>query len=75
MPLRDVTLSLIPLFADVLVSSQTVSAHSRVSKHLFEILEEVQDYATQCLWFYNHEQPYKANSDNPPLDNPPLKVA
>lgn len=38
-----------------------------VSKHLFETLEEVQDYATKWLWFYNHERPHKANGGKPPL--------
>ena len=41
--------------------------YSWVSKHLFETLEEVQDYATQWLWFYNHERPHKANDGKPPL--------
>ncbi len=30
--------------------------YSWVSKHLFETLDEVQDYATSWLWFYNHER-------------------
>lgn len=41
--------------------------YSWVSKHLFETLEEVQDYATRWLWFYNHERPHKANGGRPPL--------
>ena len=41
--------------------------YSWVSKHLFDTLEEVQDYATQWLWFYNHERPHKANGGKPPL--------
>lgn len=40
--------------------------YSWVSKHLFETLEDVQDYATQWLWFYNHERPHKANGGQPP---------
>jgi len=40
--------------------------YSWVSKHLFERLEDVQDYATQWLWFYNHERPHKANGGKPP---------
>ncbi|MCU4366622.1 transposase, partial [Acinetobacter variabilis] len=28
-----------------------------LSKYLFDILEEVQDYATIWLWHYNHERP------------------
>ncbi len=38
-----------------------------VSTHRIETLEEVQDYATQWLWFYNHERPHKANGGRPPL--------
>lgn len=41
--------------------------YSWVSKHLFDSLEEVQDYATQWLWFYNHQRPHKANGGKPPL--------
>ena len=41
--------------------------YSWVSKHLFETLEEVQDYATEWLWFYNHRRPHKANNGKPPL--------
>ncbi len=41
--------------------------YSWVSKHLFESLEEVQEYATEWLWFYNHERPHKANNGRPPL--------
>lgn len=41
--------------------------YSLVSKHLFESIEEVQDYATQWLWFYNHERLHKANNGRPPL--------
>jgi putative transposase len=40
---------------------------SRVSKYLFETIEQVQDYATEWLWFYNHERPDKANNGKPPL--------
>lgn len=38
-----------------------------VSKHLFDTLEEVQDYAIEWLWFYNHERPHAANGGKPPL--------
>lgn len=38
-----------------------------VSKHLFETLEEVENYATKWLWFYNHERPHTANGGKPPL--------
>lgn len=41
--------------------------YSWVSKHLFDSLEEIQDYATRWLWFYNHERPHKANGGYPPL--------
>jgi putative transposase len=41
--------------------------YSWVSKHLFDSLEEVQDYATQWLWFYNYQRPHKANGGKPPL--------
>lgn len=41
--------------------------YSWVSKHLFDTLEQVQDYATNWLWFYNHERPHKANGGKPPL--------
>ncbi|GHA21228.1 hypothetical protein GCM10008090_34010 [Arenicella chitinivorans] len=40
---------------------------SWVSKHLFDSLEQVQDYATKWLWFYNNERPHKANGGRPPL--------
>ncbi|WP_432468169.1 IS3 family transposase [Agarivorans sp. Z349TD_8] len=38
-----------------------------VSKYLFDTLEEVQDRATQWLWFYNHQRPHLANGGFPPL--------
>ena len=41
--------------------------YSWVSKHLFETLEQVEEYATQWLWFYNHERPHRANNGKPPL--------
>ena len=41
--------------------------YSWLSKYLFETLNEVQDYATQWLWFYNNERPHKANGGRPPL--------
>lgn len=40
---------------------------SWVSKHLFDSLEQVQNYATKWLWFYNNERPHKANGGRPPL--------
>ncbi|WP_156482467.1 integrase core domain-containing protein, partial [Wohlfahrtiimonas chitiniclastica] len=41
--------------------------YSWLSQNLFETLEEVQDYATQWLWHYNHERPHQANQGRPPL--------
>ena len=41
--------------------------YSWLSKHLFDTLEEVQDYATEWLWFYNHKRPHRANGGRPPL--------
>lgn len=41
--------------------------YSWLSKYLFDSLEEVQDYATKWLWFYNHRRPHKANGGKPPL--------
>ena len=41
--------------------------YSWLSKHLFDTLEEVQDFATQWLWFYNHKRPHAANDGKPPL--------
>lgn len=41
--------------------------YSWLSKHLFDTLEQVQDYATKWLWFYNNERPHKANGGRPPL--------
>jgi len=40
---------------------------SWVSKHLFDSLEQVQNYATKWPWFYKHERPHKANGGRPPL--------
>jgi len=31
-----------------------------LSRHLFDSIEEVQDYATCWLWHYNHERPHSA---------------
>ncbi|ERS00655.1 hypothetical protein Q674_14880 [Acinetobacter sp. COS3] len=41
--------------------------YSWVSKHLFDTLEQVQDYVTSWLWFYNHERPHKPNEGKPPV--------
>ena len=41
--------------------------YSWLSKHLFDTLDEVQDYATNWLWHYNHERPHQANKGKPPL--------
>ena len=40
--------------------------YSWLSQYLFESINEVQDYATRWLWFYNHERPNKANGGLPP---------
>ena len=44
-----------------------IERYSWLSKHLFDTLEEVQDYATSWLWHYNHEKPHHANKGRPPL--------
>ena len=41
--------------------------YSWLSKHLFDTLDEVREFATRWLWFYNHERPHKANGGRPPL--------
>jgi len=40
--------------------------YSWLSQYLFDSIKEVQDYATQWLWFYNNERPNKANGGFPP---------
>jgi|TARA_B110000503_G_C7090075_1_gene388988 putative transposase len=40
--------------------------YSWLSQYLFDSIKEVQDYATQWLWFYNNERPNKANGGLPP---------
>lgn len=40
--------------------------YSWLSQYLFESLDEVRDYATRWLWFYNHERPNTANGGLPP---------
>jgi putative transposase len=40
--------------------------YSWLSQYQFDSIREVQDYATQWLWFYNHERPNKANGGLPP---------
>lgn len=40
-----------------------------LNQHLFGDINEVQNYATKWLWFYNHERPHQANGGNPPLMN------
>lgn len=35
--------------------------YSWLCQHLFDSIKDVQDYATQWLWFYNNECPNKAN--------------
>jgi putative transposase len=41
--------------------------YSWLSKHIFDTLEDAHEYATQCLWFYNHRRPHKAIRGRPPL--------
>lgn len=41
--------------------------YSWVSKYIFDSIEEIQDYATKWIWFYNHERPHTANEGKPPL--------
>ncbi|WP_416240614.1 integrase core domain-containing protein [Acinetobacter pittii] len=41
--------------------------YSWVSKHLLGSLEQVQDYATKWLWFYNYQRSHKASGGKPPL--------
>ena len=40
--------------------------YSWLSQHPFGSIQEVQDYATRWLWFYNYERPSKANGGKPP---------
>ena len=40
--------------------------YSWLSQYQFESISKVQDYATRCPWFYNHERPNKANGSLPP---------
>ncbi|MFX9034930.1 integrase core domain-containing protein, partial [Acinetobacter baumannii] len=35
--------------------------YSWLSKHLFDTLDEVQEYATNWLWHHNHKRPHQAN--------------
>lgn len=37
-----------------------------LNQYLFSSIAEVQEYATEWLWFYNHERPNKANGGKPP---------
>ncbi len=40
-----------------------------LNQNLFNNLNDVEDYATRWLWFYNHERPHQANGGKPPLMN------
>ncbi len=40
--------------------------YSWLSKHLFDTLDEVQEYATNWLWHHNHKRPHQANKGKPP---------
>ncbi len=41
--------------------------YSWLRKYLFEAVDEVQDYATNWLWFYNKKRAHKTNSGSPLL--------
>jgi putative transposase len=41
-----------------------------VSQYFFDSIKEVQDFATQWLWFYNNAQPDKASGGLPPNQMP-----
>ena len=45
-----------------------------LGQHLFDGLTEVQDYATQWLWTYNHERPNMANDGLTPMQKLALAV-
>ncbi len=45
-----------------------------LGQHLFDSLTEVQDYATQWLWTYNHERPNMANDGLTPMQKLALAV-
>lgn len=45
-----------------------------LGQHLFDSLTEVQDYATQWLWTYNHERPNMANDGLTPKQKLALAV-
>lgn len=38
-----------------------------LGQHLFSTLNELQDYATRCQWFYNHERPNMALNGFTPM--------
>ena len=40
--------------------------YSWLNQYLFDSIKAVQDYATDWLWFYNHERRNKANGGLPP---------
>ena len=40
-----------------------------LSQYLINNLNDIEDYATRWLWFYNHERPHQANGGKPPLMN------
>lgn len=41
--------------------------YSLLNQNLFRDIEEVQNYTTEWLWFYNHQRPHSANGGKPPL--------
>jgi len=40
-----------------------------LGQHLFSSLDELQDYATQWQWFYNHERPNMALDGYTPMQH------
>ena len=40
-----------------------------LGQHLFTSLDELQDYATQWQWFYNHERPNMALNGFTPMQH------
>ncbi len=43
-----------------------------LNQHLFESIEEVQEYATKWLWVYNNERPHTALGGIPPRQKVPI---
>ncbi len=41
--------------------------YSWLNKYLFDTLEDIDEYATKWMWFYNHKRPHTANGGEPPI--------